>query len=160
MRIYGQSREVFYVAIYHCRTDVTNAVELGRIAYDQYAHKYEEQVDHSAQQRLESEENECEEQRQKHKDKLECAQKCEQVKESRSETDEQRNVIELKYAKCELICLMLFQLVALVLIAFEQVRVIVEIVVVIGIFLVEQLGLLVLQLFQIVQLVDGVLFVY
>lgn len=57
MRVYGQSGEVFYVAIYHCRANVTDAVELGRIAYDQYAHKYEQQVDHGAQQRLESEEN-------------------------------------------------------------------------------------------------------
>jgi len=89
MRADGQSREVFYVAVYHCRANVANAVELCRVAYDQNAHEYEQQVDHCAQQRLESEENEREEQRRKHKDELECAQEREQVKESRSETDEQ-----------------------------------------------------------------------
>jgi len=105
--MYGQSAEVFYVTIYNCRANVANAVELGRIAYDQYAHKYEQQVDHSAQQRLESKKNEREKQWQKHEDKLESAQECEQVKKSSAETNEQGNVVELKYSKCELVCLML-----------------------------------------------------
>ena len=83
------------------------------------------------------------------------------MKESAQEAHKQRHVVQLKYPERVLVGLMLFELIARVLVAAYQIRIVIVVVetvrIVFRVFRVEQILLLLLQLLQVVQLIHRVL---